>query len=852
MERRLPPKGTKLLAAPTRLEDGDRKKLTALLASRPEFTDGNARGRRVFLEQAGLAMFLINADLSGAPGTVAGDIVGRLERHGRLRDRASHHALALLILQLQALPADLAQGEEDFLGGLMGRYNLITQEGGDSDRIIAISDDKSESVAAEPPSDRSSGPCDVFLSYNSADQVSVEAIAHWLRGEQITPWFGPWDLVPGVTFQEEIEDALDRCACVAVFVGPSGIGDWQKAEMRIAIERRIASLRAGGAPFRVIPVLLPQRQKSLGEQLPSFLLLATWVEFHNDLNDPSALRALIAGIRGQPPGPGTYNARTDEQLLTLAIELNWDLANWGAAHSAAADLHNISPELSEAWIGLTQAAQHFQLGRTMQGKAELNALRERFHGHQKIDQMIVICEQRFQRDALRTLLADASQTLAQENDDGYVRAAQKYAEALALAPQDPRVLAGLQEVGNRLGPGIRIRCQQAQGIRFQATEESLQRATEMYATLSAIQSVSTRLGLGKDLAVLLEETVERLGPKLETWKAVHQSLLDTTRQIDEALRHPIPIDHNSSTPGGWIFQEARRTLEEIQRRAMGPQDDDCRRLIQDKRNALSTLETTARDLEERIRPFLVALYNEDFDAIAREADALASQWQRAIQQKQGHWEGIDQLLRYHYPKHNRDVDQLEEHKRLAAGCTGNLNQWRTWSADATRTYNTAKTKAQKVMSGTFSEVRGRQSLAELARLCQECVQACDEFDREVNSEPEVPPLSLKAENEKEKVAKEAWVTEVMGSAGYRAKAATLYSQAQSEQKKLEDPLQKLRQTKNNLIDGFMNNPRNRGKSLPPSSISRVRAELQVCIEIDPLQEEVVRINRQIRALIPSG
>ncbi len=139
---------------------------------------------------------------------------------------------------------------------------------------------------------------DVFLSHNSADKPAVESLAHCLRAEGIEPWLDNWNLIPGNPWQEEIEQALNKCRSCAMFIGPSGIGPWQNAEMRAAIDRRI-----GKGGFRVVPVLLPGASRGKESHLPAFLTATTWVEFRDMLDDDEQFRRLICGIRGIEPGP---------------------------------------------------------------------------------------------------------------------------------------------------------------------------------------------------------------------------------------------------------------------------------------------------------------------------------------------------------------------------------------------------------------------------------------------------------------------------------------------------------------------------------------------------------------------
>jgi len=95
---------------------------------------------------------------------------------------------------------------------------------------------------------------DVFLSHNSKDKPQVAALARHLREEHgLRPFLDEWHLVPGEASQPALEEALRASRCVAVFVGPEGIGPWQNEEMRAAITRAVRTRD----DYRVIPVLLP-------------------------------------------------------------------------------------------------------------------------------------------------------------------------------------------------------------------------------------------------------------------------------------------------------------------------------------------------------------------------------------------------------------------------------------------------------------------------------------------------------------------------------------------------------------------------------------------------------------------
>jgi V8-like Glu-specific endopeptidase len=106
------------------LTQPERTRVVDLVASLYDFVQ--PRDRRVFIQEAaGLGRFLPGFDLTGAPRTVAGDLVGRLERYGYLHpDRPNYHALGALfdaILHLNEIPLE----DQTFLARLIVHYALI-------------------------------------------------------------------------------------------------------------------------------------------------------------------------------------------------------------------------------------------------------------------------------------------------------------------------------------------------------------------------------------------------------------------------------------------------------------------------------------------------------------------------------------------------------------------------------------------------------------------------------------------------------------------------------------------------------------------------------------------------------
>lgn len=140
---------------------------------------------------------------------------------------------------------------------------------------------------------------DVFLSHNGRDKPTVEQIAQRLKREGIEPWLDTWCLTPGGDWQDEQAEGLRASGACAVFVGPHGIGGWERLEFKAAIDR-MARDRA----FRVFLVLLPGLPEPFDAgTLPPFLGSRTWVDLRGGVFAPRAFQQLVNAIRGLAPGP---------------------------------------------------------------------------------------------------------------------------------------------------------------------------------------------------------------------------------------------------------------------------------------------------------------------------------------------------------------------------------------------------------------------------------------------------------------------------------------------------------------------------------------------------------------------
>jgi hypothetical protein len=69
---------------------------------------------------------------------------------------------------------------------------------------------------------------DVFLSYSRADAPAVRQIQAYLKQSGLATFLDRDQLPAGQPWLSALEQAIARCAAVAVLVGPAGLGTWQQ------------------------------------------------------------------------------------------------------------------------------------------------------------------------------------------------------------------------------------------------------------------------------------------------------------------------------------------------------------------------------------------------------------------------------------------------------------------------------------------------------------------------------------------------------------------------------------------------------------------------------------------------
>ena len=121
---------------------------------------------------------------------------------------------------------------------------------------------------------------DVFVSYNSQDEVVVQALALELKACGLTVWLDKLEIKPGSEWIRKVETIIKTCRSSVICIGKGGLGPWQEPEVDALLFRYMREKRSGKAA-PVIPVLLPGAPAD--HELPVFLQLLQCVDLRRGL-----------------------------------------------------------------------------------------------------------------------------------------------------------------------------------------------------------------------------------------------------------------------------------------------------------------------------------------------------------------------------------------------------------------------------------------------------------------------------------------------------------------------------------------------------------------------------------------
>lgn len=175
-----------------------------------------------------------------------------------------------------------------------------------------------------------SPPIDVFVSYAAVDRDRVRLLVAALENLGRRVW---WDreILPGRTWDEVIEAALDKARCVVVVWSRAAVSSqWVRLEAAVAKERRKL------IPLQLDPVTVPLAFRDLQT--------ANLMEWSGDESDPSfrlLAQAIEAFLRPDeqlaPPPPTTLEERVLDAAMPSFVQVRNSVELIGMVRCASSD-----------------------------------------------------------------------------------------------------------------------------------------------------------------------------------------------------------------------------------------------------------------------------------------------------------------------------------------------------------------------------------------------------------------------------------------------------------------------------------------------------------------------------------
>ena len=129
-----------------------------------------------------------------------------------------------------------------------------------------------------------------FACYNSKCTEDVEKILEYLENSFCHVFYDKRDIKPGDIHQTKIDYALKNSASLLVFIGPEGLGPWQKEEVLSGIWESI------DRNLTIIPLVLPKATINHPE-VPLFIKSRCCIEFKDSVENLNMIELLIERLQ---------------------------------------------------------------------------------------------------------------------------------------------------------------------------------------------------------------------------------------------------------------------------------------------------------------------------------------------------------------------------------------------------------------------------------------------------------------------------------------------------------------------------------------------------------------------------
>lgn len=113
---------------------------------------------------------------------------------------------------------------------------------------------------------------DVFLCYSNKDKQFVKKLAEDLRLRYVNVWYDKWEILPGDSISERIEEGIEKSAWFAIILSPDSVrSKWCQRELRRALSAEFERER-----LSIIPIICKECE------IPGFLKDIARVDLSND------------------------------------------------------------------------------------------------------------------------------------------------------------------------------------------------------------------------------------------------------------------------------------------------------------------------------------------------------------------------------------------------------------------------------------------------------------------------------------------------------------------------------------------------------------------------------------------